>query len=128
MKLANFESGAAAQLGVVTSDQIVPLNSAAPGLPSEMAGLIAAWPKLEATVRSIAQAGAGAVPLGAVRLLAPLRRPGKIMAIGLNYADHIAESRMETPEHQIWFSKAPTAANGPHDAIQVPKVSQTLDY
>jgi 2-keto-4-pentenoate hydratase/2-oxohepta-3-ene-1,7-dioic acid hydratase in catechol pathway len=50
------------------------------------------------------------------------------MAIGLNYADHIAESKMETPEHQIWFSKAPTAVNGPYDAIQAPKVSQTLDY
>jgi 2-keto-4-pentenoate hydratase/2-oxohepta-3-ene-1,7-dioic acid hydratase in catechol pathway len=35
---------------------------------------------------------------------------------------------MGTPEHQIWFSKAVTAVNGPYDAIQVPKVSQALDY
>ena len=128
MKLATFDAGAGPQPGAVTGDRIVPLHAAAPGLPGDMIGLISAWPALEREVRRIADAGAGAVPLDQVRLLAPIRRPGKIMAIGLNYADHIAESNMGTPEHQIWFSKAPTAANGPYDPIQVPKVSQTLDY
>jgi len=128
MKLATFDAGAGPQLGAVTADRIVPLNTAAPGLPGDMIGLISAWPPAEREVRCIEAAGADALPLDQVRLLAPIRRPGKIMAIGLNYADHIAESNMGTPEHQIWFSKAPTAANGPHDPIQVPKVSQALDY
>lgn len=128
MKLATFEAGAAPQLGAVTGDHIVPLNAGAPGLPSDMIGLIAAWPQVEGEVRRLAEAGAGALPLAAVHLLAPIRRPGKIMAIGLNYADHIAESNLGTPEHQVWFSKASTAANGPYDPIQVPKVSQALDY
>jgi 2-keto-4-pentenoate hydratase/2-oxohepta-3-ene-1,7-dioic acid hydratase in catechol pathway len=128
MKLATFETGGVPQLGAVTGDRIVPLSQAAPGLPGEMAGLIAAWPRIEAQVRAIAAAGANAHPLDRVHLLAPIRRPGKIMAIGLNYADHIAESGMETPKDQVWFSKAPTSANGPYDPIQVPKVSQALDY
>jgi 2-keto-4-pentenoate hydratase/2-oxohepta-3-ene-1,7-dioic acid hydratase in catechol pathway len=128
MKLATFDAGAGAQLGAVTGDRIVPLHGGAPGLPVDMIGLISAWPTAERDVRRVAEAGAGALPLGQVRLLAPIRRPGKIMAIGLNYADHIAESNMGTPEHQIWFSKAVTAVNGPYDAIQVPKVSQALDY
>ncbi|MEW5685204.1 MAG: fumarylacetoacetate hydrolase family protein [Pseudomonadota bacterium] len=128
MRLVTFDAGAGPQLGAVVGDRIVPLNAAAPGLPAEMTGLIAAWPRVEAEVRRLADAGAGAIALDGARLLAPIRRPGKIMAIGLNYADHIAESNLGTPEHQVWFSKAPTAANGPHDAIQVPKVSQALDY
>lgn len=128
MKLATFDAGAAPQLGAVIGDRIVPLNAAAPGLPTDMIGLIAAWPQVEGEVRRIAGAGAGSATLDSVRLLAPIRRPGKIMAIGLNYADHIAESNLGTPEHQVWFSKAPTAANGPYDPIQVPKVSQALDY
>jgi len=128
MKLATFDAGAGPQLGAVTGDRIVPLHRAAPGLPGDMIGLISAWPAVERDVRRLAEAAAGALPLDQVRLLAPIRRPGKIMAIGLNYADHIAESNMGTPEHQIWFSKAPTAANGPYDPIQVPKVSQALDY
>lgn len=128
MKLATFETGAAPQLGAVVGDRITPLNTAAPGLPADMIGLIAAWSEVEGEVRRLAEAGAGALALDAVHLLAPIRRPGKIMAIGLNYADHIAESNMGTPEHQVWFSKATTAANGPYDPIQVPKVSQALDY
>lgn len=128
MKLATFDAGAAPQLGAVIGDRIVPLNAAAPGLPTDMIGLIAAWPQVKGEVRRIAGAGAGSATLDSVRLLAPIRRPGKIMAIGLNYADHIAESNLGTPEHQVWFSKAPTAANGPYDPIQVPKVSQALDY
>lgn len=128
MKLATFDAGAGAQLGVVDADRIIPLNAAAPGLPADMLGLIAAWPEVEAEVRAIAAAGKGALPLASVHLLAPIRRPGKIMAIGLNYADHIEESKMGVPEHQVWFSKASTSTNGPYDPIQVPKVSQALDY
>jgi ureidoglycolate lyase len=128
MKLATFDAGAGPELGVVAGDLMVPLNRGAPALPSDMMGLIAAWPTLRAEVRGIAGAGADAIPIDSVRLLAPIRRPGKIMAIGLNYADHIAESGMETPKDQVWFMKASTSANGPHDPIQVPKASPYLDY
>jgi 2-keto-4-pentenoate hydratase/2-oxohepta-3-ene-1,7-dioic acid hydratase in catechol pathway len=128
MKLATFQAGAGAQLGAVVGERIVPLNTALPALPVEMIGLIAAWPAVGREVRAIADAGVGALPLDQARLLAPIRRPGKIMAIGLNYADHIEESGMEAPKEQVWFSKASTAANGPFDPIQVPRVSPFLDY
>jgi ureidoglycolate lyase len=128
MKLATFDAGGSAELGIVFGDRIAPLNTAAPGLPSEMIGLIAAWPKVEREVRAIAAAPTSTLRLDSVRLLAPIRRPGKIMAIGLNYADHIAESQMETPKDQVWFSKATTSTNGPYDPIQVPRVSPYLDY
>ena len=48
MKLATFTAGGPAQLGVVAGGSITPLNQAAPRLPSEMIGLIAAWPAVEA--------------------------------------------------------------------------------
>lgn len=128
MKLATFTAGGAAELGAVVGDRVIPLSRALPRLPGDMIGLIQAWPEVEAAVRGAAEAATAALPLDQVRLLAPIRRPGKIMAIGLNYADHIAESQMAAPEHQVWFSKASTAANGPFDAIEVPRVSQALDY
>ena len=93
-----------------------------------MIGLIARGARRRREVRRIAEAAAGALPLDSVRLLAPIRRPGKIMAIGLNYADHIAESGAATPERQIWFSKASTAAHGPFDRPQLPKASHRTDY
>jgi len=128
MKLVTFDAGRGAELGSVDNDAITPLNRASPGLPGDMIGLIATWPRAEGEIRRLAAAGADALPLAEARLLAPIRRPGKIMAIGLNYADHVAESGAEPPKNQIWFSKAPTAAAGPFDAIQIPKVTQTVDY
>ena len=84
MKLATFDAGRGPQLGAIVDARIVPLSAAAPGLPGDMIGLIAAWPQVEGEVRRVAEAAAGALALDTVRLLAPIRRPGKIMAIGLN--------------------------------------------
>ena len=66
--------------------------------------------------------------LAEVRLKAPVPRPQKILAIGLNYLDHIEESGQQKPERQIWFSKLPNAVNGPYDPIQIPKASSAIDY
>ena len=128
MKLARFETGGAPELGAVQADRIVPISRAAPSLAADMIGLIARWAEVEREVRAIAGRAADSLALDQVRLLAPIRRPGKIMAIGLNYADHIEESGFETPAQQVWFSKASTAANGPFDPIQIPKGSAFVDY
>jgi 2-keto-4-pentenoate hydratase/2-oxohepta-3-ene-1,7-dioic acid hydratase in catechol pathway len=66
-------------------------------------------------------------PLNAVRLLAPVR-PRKFLAIGLNYADHIAESGMEAPDHPVFFNKQVTCVAGPDDDVHMPRVSSLLDY
>jgi ureidoglycolate lyase len=129
VKLATFSAGRAPELGLVTGERILCLSRAAPRLAEDMLDLIARWPQLEREVRRIAGEGsADALDLDRVRLLAPIRRPGKIMAIGLNYADHIAESKLGTPEHQIWFSKASSATNAPYGSIEIPRVAQTVDY
>ena len=62
-----------------------------------------------------------------VRLLAPVL-PRKYLAIGLNYADHIAESGMEAPEFPIFFNKQATCVVGPGDDVHMPRVSSLLDY
>jgi 2-keto-4-pentenoate hydratase/2-oxohepta-3-ene-1,7-dioic acid hydratase in catechol pathway len=125
MKLVTFKAqGAAPAIGaVVEGERVVPLP-----LARNMLDLIARWPALEGEARRLAAAAAGALPLGEVTLLAPIPRPGKIMAIGLNYADHIAETGAKTPEFQTWFSKAVTAAHGPFAPIQIPKASAAVDY
>ena len=62
-----------------------------------------------------------------VRLLAPVR-PRKFLAIGLNYADHIAETGMEAPEFPVFFNKQVTCVVGPGDDVHMPRVSNLLDY
>ena len=128
MKLATFATDGHFEIGVVEDAGIVSLTRAKPGLAANMADLIARWGELEAEVRRIARSDAARIPLAGIKLKAPIARPGKILAIGLNYADHVKEMGRAMPTEQVWFSKMPTAANGPYDAIDLPKVSNSVDY
>jgi len=128
MKLATFDSGDGdAHVGIVAGDGLIDLSRALPGLPRDMAGLMAAWPDAEHVLQNVASQPAHH-KISDIHLLAPVPRPPKILAIGLNYADHIAESGQTTPERQIWFSKLSSAVNGPFDPIQIPRVSSAVDY
>lgn len=122
MKLALFDAGAGPQTGIVTGDRIV-----ATGVAGSMIDLIAQWDAVKDKVERAAQNSDG-VALAQARLLAPVQRPGKIFAIGLNYADHIAESKMDTPPIQVWFTKAATSINGPHDPILIARHGALVDY
>ncbi len=63
-----------------------------------------------------------------VRLLAPCK-PGKVVAVGLNYVDHIKEfSGRDIPENPVIFIKLPHTVIGPGDAIKLPKASNRVDY
>ncbi len=63
-----------------------------------------------------------------VRLLAPCK-PGKVVAVGLNYVDHIREfSGRDIPENPVIFIKLPHTVIGPGDAIKIPKASNRVDY
>lgn len=58
------------------------------------------------------------IPLARVKLLAPVVRPGKIIAVGLNYADHADESEMDLPSAPLLFSKPATAIVGPDEPVR----------
>jgi 2-keto-4-pentenoate hydratase/2-oxohepta-3-ene-1,7-dioic acid hydratase in catechol pathway len=122
MKLCTYTASGQTRTGIVVGDTVVDT-----GVPGTMIDLIRDWDRLKAVLEAKALAGGG-MPLSAVRLEAPVQRPGKIFAIGLNYADHIEESKLGTPERQVWFTKAQTSVNGPYDAIEIAKGTMTADY
>ena len=66
--------------------------------------------------------------LDMARLHQPIIRPGKILGIGLNYRDHAEETGRKPPAVQTWFVKQATAANRPFGTVEMPKVSDKLDY
>lgn len=68
------------------------------------------------------------IPLSAARLNPPVVAPGKILAVGLNYAAHAAEGNAKPPEFPLVFSKNVTALIATRDEIQLPQVSQMIDY
>jgi len=63
-----------------------------------------------------------------VRLGSPLSRPSKIVCIGLNYADHAAESQMAPPTEPVIFFKSTTSIVGPHDDVMLPPGSEKTDW
>jgi 2-keto-4-pentenoate hydratase/2-oxohepta-3-ene-1,7-dioic acid hydratase in catechol pathway len=67
------------------------------------------------------------LPLSAVTLLAPVQ-PSKIVAIGLNYKDHIQEMGHPTPEEPLLFLKAPSSLNHPNEPILMPAWAGRVDY
>lgn len=121
MKLATFEDGVV-RTGVIVGDRIMDT-----GFAGSMIELIEQWDSQQPLLAARTATDEGR-PLSAVRLLAPVLRPAKIWAIGLNYADHIAESQMPTPSHQVWFTKAQTSINGPFDPIEIARGAFTTDY
>ena len=62
------------------------------------------------------------------RVGSPIPRPGKIICIGLNYADHAAESGMPVPEEPIVFFKASNTLVGPNDDVHIPRKSKKTDW
>ena len=68
-------------------------------------------------------------PRDAVKLMAPVPNPSKVIAIGLNYRDHAREQGAPIPERPIIFAKFPTSVIGPGDAITWdPALTQQVDY
>jgi 2-keto-4-pentenoate hydratase/2-oxohepta-3-ene-1,7-dioic acid hydratase in catechol pathway len=111
MRLARYEHDRTEAIGAVLDDTVVPL----PGVTSVLdpPAAVPDGPRL---------------PLADVRLLAPIPRPPKFLAAGLNYADHVAETGMPTPTSPVFFNKQTTCVVGPGDDVHRPRVSELLDY
>jgi 2,4-diketo-3-deoxy-L-fuconate hydrolase len=74
------------------------------------------------------QPGGEAVALEEVRPHAPITRPGKIVAIGLNYVDHAEETGQPIPEVPVVFGKYPNTIIGPGEPIRIPPIASQIDY
>jgi 2-keto-4-pentenoate hydratase/2-oxohepta-3-ene-1,7-dioic acid hydratase in catechol pathway len=123
IQIARFAIGTDVRCGVVDGEQLL-VHPRRPSAALGVADVLADADRFAAAAR----ASGHRVPLAEVRLLAPVPRPGKVFAIGLNYADHIAESGMQAPEVPTVFAKFVNTVVGPADAIQRPRISPELDY
>ncbi|MET3973511.1 fumarylacetoacetate hydrolase family protein [Bradyrhizobium sp. S3.5.5] len=126
MKLLRYKHQNRVGVGALAEQAVVDLTDVAGGA-RDLAPLIEGWCALKDVVVRHLRA-APRIRLSDVKILAPIARPGKVLAIGLNYADHIPETGSKTPEQQLWFAKATTGINGPYDPIDLPIASSRLDY
>lgn len=131
MKLATFSHGGRTRIGSVVGDEIVDLAAAAPSLPTEMSAFLAAGDEAMGEARAASEKAGHRIPLADVHLEAPVLRPPKILAIGVNYRDHIEEAKqggMKIPDHPVVFNKQSLSSHPPFDPFHRPKASTALDY
>jgi 2-keto-4-pentenoate hydratase/2-oxohepta-3-ene-1,7-dioic acid hydratase in catechol pathway len=127
MKLVTILSAGEPRAAAVCDGGYIDLQQADSRLPSSMKALLAGGEPLLRQAQA-ALAGGKTIPRQSVRLLAPSPQPEKVICIGLNYADHAAESGAEIPKQPVVFSKFAPSVCGCDDAIVLPKVSQKVDY
>jgi 2-keto-4-pentenoate hydratase/2-oxohepta-3-ene-1,7-dioic acid hydratase in catechol pathway len=120
MRLLMYDREGEPRLGLLLDERVFDVGEASGGaLPGDMLAFIEAGEPVLAGARRLSEAGRS-VPLSHVRLLAPIPRPARnIVCVGLNYAEHAAESRVTQglPEHPVYFTKPPSTVIGPEALI-----------
>jgi 2-keto-4-pentenoate hydratase/2-oxohepta-3-ene-1,7-dioic acid hydratase in catechol pathway len=121
-------------LGIVVEDRWLPVSALLDGRgPRTMAELVADGDDDVARLRRVVADGAHVqergLPLAETRVRAPLARPGKIVAIGRNYREHLNEEGADRPSAPLMFSKWPSCVIGQGDDIRWdPALSSQVDY
>ena len=134
MRLVSFTDDAGDRLGVEASaGRIWSSRALGPGLPGSMAELLAGGRTALSALRSAAHSAAAAGRPGDVdpqRRIAPVPRPGKIVAVGLNYRDHVEEQggKVKVPESPVLFAQFPTAVVGDGATVEWdPQLTEAVD-
>jgi 2-keto-4-pentenoate hydratase/2-oxohepta-3-ene-1,7-dioic acid hydratase in catechol pathway len=128
MKLVTFTYGGKTRIGAVMAEEVVDVSGQGHNVPSAMVAFLEQGAPAMQQAREACASGQGRLALADVQLEAPLHRPPKILAVGLNYRDHIEETGRPMPEVPMIFNKQSTAVIGPGAAIWRPKDSIELDY
>jgi len=122
MKIVRFSYKDEVQLGILQGEEIFSLSLGSDTTP--------AIPLLHRNRDELASdaLSSKSIPVKEARLLAPIRRPGKIVCLGRNYVAHAEESGMPVPQEPIVFPKASSAVIGPGDPIVHHKICTRVDH
>ena len=132
MKLVSYKIHDKINIGALKEDFIVPFSND-PNIPNDMLSFLEAGKKVMTLAEDVIKKNQNIIPIDSCKLINPILRPPKIIAIGLNYQDHLEEIRaigreVDDPEVPMIFNKQSTSACGPFEDIHDPKVSDKLDY
>lgn len=120
MKLAMLEKNGKERLYLVKDERAIDLSSYA----SNLVEFFMKKEEIEDEVKKLS----GGEPLSEFRFLPPVKRPSKIICLGLNYRDHAEETGAEIPKHPLLFAKTPNTLIGHEDNIVYPEIVKKLDY
>ena len=126
MRFVTFEDAGNERLGAVVDGEIADLSGVS-GLSGSLLGTIQVGEPAFAAAQNALRAAARR-PLEETKLLPVIPRPGKIVCLGLNYAEHAAEGGREKPDYPNFFMRCATTLIGHGEAIIRPRVSEQLDF
>lgn len=115
-------------LKAVGSEQYIDLGATDPTLPKSLLDLIATPGAMERAKQAGNSASAVVGSINDVRFIPLIDRPGKIICLGLNYADHAAEGGHARPDYPSFFMRGPSSLVGHLEPMIRPKVSDKFDY
>ena len=132
MKLVSFINENKTHIGALKENYITPFSSN-PDIPKDMLTFLQNSDEFFELAKNLLEYNEKKIPLEDCKLTSPIKRPPKIIAIGLNYQDHLEEIRLlgrdvDDPEVPMIFNKQSTSVCGPYDSIHDPFVSEKLDY
>ena len=123
MKLVRYGNPGKEKPGLIDADgKLRDLSAVVKDIGPEQLG--------DAALAKLRKLKTASLPLvkGSPRMGSPVAGVGKFIAIGLNYADHAAESGMPIPPEPVVFMKATSCIQGPNDAVMLPKGSVKCDW
>ncbi len=129
LKIARFVYGNMESLGFVIKECMYPFSEFN-NLPNYISSPFVDEKDIE-SILSLDEKmilNATCIPIKNVRLVNPVKYPGKIICLGLNYIDHVEEAEAKPPEDIVIFLKPRTALAGPYDIIHIPHFIKQLDY
>ena len=132
MKLITYEKDSKSFIGSIDEGGIVAFEND-PSIPKDMLGFLEEGLSSMEKAKSLHADKKNRIALSDVNLKAPISRPPKIIAIGLNYSDHLEEVKaagreIDKPEVPMIFNKQSLSANGPYSEVHDPSVSEMLDF
>ena len=132
MKLITYEKDSKSFIGSIDEGGIVAFDND-PSIPKDMLGFLDEGLSSMEKAKSLHADKKNRIALSDVNLKAPISRPPKIIAIGLNYSDHLEEVKaagreIDKPEVPMIFNKQSLSANGPYSEVHDPSVSEMLDF
>ena len=131
MKLVSYQSGdGEIHLGALRGDQVVNLHQASRGdLPDDMLEFLQSGEIAKRTAIELLAENHDGLAVESVKLLSPVPNPGKVVAIGLNYMDHIREADIGVPELATMFCKFPSSVIGSDTDIRWSSaLTRQVDY
>jgi 2-keto-4-pentenoate hydratase/2-oxohepta-3-ene-1,7-dioic acid hydratase in catechol pathway len=111
-----------------SSDTFINLSATDPLIPNSLQEIIQSQEYLDRATAALKNSSAIKENIASVTFKAPIERPGKIVCMGLNYADHAKEGGNARPEYPSFFMRVPSSLTAHLSPIVRPKVSDKLDY